>query len=91
MCEVPIRASWGLKLGEAAVMVLFAGTVVMASRWVDQTGGPMGGFDEMATVEEMGLNASSGAAGAANADRCTPPFYAVWMGHEAKWKLHNGC
>ncbi len=91
VCEVPIRASWGLKLGEAAVMVLFAGTVVMASRWVDQTGGPMGGFDEMATVEEMGLNASSGAAGAANADRCTPPFYAVWMGHEAKWKLHNGC
>ena len=51
----------------------------------------MGGFDEMATVEEMGLSASSGAAGAANADRCTPPFYAVWMGHEAKWKQHNGC
>ena len=91
VCEVPVRAGWGLKLGEAAVMVLFAGTVVMASRWVDETGGPMGGFDEMATVEEMGLSASAGAAGSADAERCTPPFYAVWMGHEAKWKQHNGC
>lgn len=91
VCEVPVRAGWGLKLGEAVVMVLFAGTVIMASRWVDQTGGPMGGFDEMATVEEMGLSASAGAAGSADAGRCTPPFYAVWMGHEAQWKLHNGC
>ncbi|MEX1168425.1 MAG: DUF4395 domain-containing protein, partial [Hydrogenophaga sp.] len=49
VCEVPIRASWGLKAGEAVVMVLFAVAVVMASRWVDQTGGSMGGFDEMAT------------------------------------------
>ncbi len=56
VCEVPVRAGWGLKLSEMAVMVLFAGVVVLASRWVDATGGPMGGFDEMATVEEMGLS-----------------------------------
>ena len=74
-----------------AVMALFAGVVLFASRWVDATGGPMGGFDEMATVEEMGLTASSGAAGSADADRCTPPFYAVWIGHEEKWKQHNHC
>ena len=91
VCEVPVRASWGLNLGEVAVMVLFVGSVVMASRWVDQTGGPMGGFDEMATVEEMGLAASSGATGAANAERCTPPAFVRWLGHEAKWKQHNGC
>lgn len=91
VCEVPTRAGWGLKLSEMAVMAVFAGVVLFASRWVDQTGGPMGGFDEMATVEEMGLTASAGATGSADADRCTPPFYAVWMGHEDKWKLHNHC
>jgi hypothetical protein len=91
VCEVPVRAGWGLKLSEMAVMALFAGVVLFASRWVDATGGPMGGFDEMATVEEMGLTASSGAAGSADADRCTPPFYAVWIGHEEKWKQHNHC
>ncbi len=91
VCEVPVRAGWGFKAGEWVVMLLFVGAVVVASRWVDATGGPMGGFDEMATVEEMGLSASSGATGSADAGRCTPPFYAVWLGHEAKWKQHNGC
>lgn len=91
VCEVPVRAGWGLKAGEWVVMLLFVGVVVAASRWVDATGGPMGGFDEMATVEEMGLSASSGATGSADAGRCTPPFFAVWLGHEAKWKQHNGC
>ena len=91
VCEVPVRAGWGFKVGEWVVMLLFVGAVVAASRWVDATGGPMGGFDEMATVEEMGLSASSGATGSADAGRCTPPFYAVWLGHEAKWKQHNGC
>ncbi len=27
----------------------------------------------------------------ADADRCTPPAFAVAMGHEEKWKLHNNC
>ena len=30
-------------------------------------------------------------ASAADADRCTPPAFAVAMGHEEKWKLHNNC
>ena len=28
---------------------------------------------------------------ATDADRCTPPAFAVAMGHEEKWKLHNNC
>jgi hypothetical protein len=24
-------------------------------------------------------------------DRCTPPAFAVAMGHAEKWKLHNNC
>jgi hypothetical protein len=91
VCEVPARAGWGLKLSELGVMVVFAGAVVWASNWVDQTGGPMGGFDEMATVEEMGLSASTGAAGSAQAQRCTPPAFVRWLGHEEIWKQHNGC
>ncbi len=27
----------------------------------------------------------------ADADRCKPPAFAVAMGHEEKWKLHNNC
>lgn len=91
VCEVPVRASRGIGMGQVAVLLLFAGAVAMASNWVDQTGGAMGGFDDMATVEEMGLTASSGSAGSAEAARCTPPFYAVWLGHEEKWKRHNRC
>jgi hypothetical protein len=91
VCEVPVRSGWGIGIGQAAVLLVFAGAVWMASRWVDQTGGAMGGFDEMATVEEMGLTASSGASASAEAERCTPPFYAVWLGHEDKWKQHNQC
>jgi hypothetical protein len=88
VCEVPVRASWGLKPGEWVVMLLFVGVVVAASRWVDATGGPMGGFDDMATVEEMGLSAVSGGS---DDSACEVPFYARWLGHEAKWKLYNGC
>lgn len=28
---------------------------------------------------------------ATDADRCTPPAFAVAMGHEEKWKQHNNC
>jgi hypothetical protein len=45
----------------------------------------------MATVEEMGLSASSGVAGSAEAARCEVPAFARWLGHEAQWKLHNHC
>ncbi|MCM2290340.1 MAG: DUF4395 domain-containing protein [Sulfuritalea sp.] len=31
------------------------------------------------------------AAVAAGDDRCTPPAFAVAMGHAEKWKLHNNC
>jgi hypothetical protein len=93
VCEVPEKSRIGLGLSAAqiAVLVAFAGSMVLASRWVDQTGGALGGFDEMATVEEMGLSASSGVAGSAEAARCEVPAFARWLGHEAQWKLHNHC
>jgi hypothetical protein len=93
VCEVPAqRRGWGIALPQAAVLVLFVGAFVAAKGWVDQTG-PMQGFDEMATLEEMGLKptAGAGAATAEEAKRCEVPAFAKAIGHEAMWKLHNGC
>jgi hypothetical protein len=45
----------------------------------------------MATLEDMGLKPVSGEASAADAERCQVPAFAKAIGHEEKWKLHNGC
>lgn len=91
VCEVPAaRRGWGLALPQAAVLVLFVGAFVAAKGWVEQTG-PMGGFDEMATLEDMGLKPSAGASSPDDSKRCEVPAFARAIGHEALWKQHNGC
>lgn len=91
VCEVPSeKRGWGLPLPQAAVMLAFAGVLVVASGWVDRTGA-LGGFDDMATLEEMGLKPAPGAASAGGAERCKVPAFAKAIGHEAMWKQHNGC
>lgn len=88
VCEVPAqKKGWGIALPQAAVLVLFVGAIALAKGWVDDTG-PLGGFDDMATVEEMGLTAQSGAS---EAERCQVPAFVKLLGHEARWKQHNGC
>ncbi len=62
VCELPAeKRGWGLPLPQAAVLLVFVGVLVAAKAWVDRTG-PVGGFDEMATLEEMGIKPSAGAA-----------------------------
>lgn len=91
VCEVPAqKKGWGIALPQAAVLVLFVGAITAAKGWVDQTG-PLGGFDDMATLEEMGLKPTPGEASAAEAERCQVPAFAKAIGHEAQWKQHNGC
>lgn len=92
VCEVPAqKKGWGLPLPQAAVLVAFVAVLVGAKGWVDRTG-PLGGFDDMATLEEMGLKPTAGsAAPTADAERCQVPAFAKAIGHEAQWKLHNGC
>jgi hypothetical protein len=91
VCEVPARRQgWGVSLPQAAVLALVVGTLTLAKGWVDETG-PLGGFDDMATLEDMGLKPVSGEASAADAERCQVPAFAKAIGHEEKWKLHNGC
>ena len=48
-------------------------------------------FDDMATLEDMGLKPTSGEASAADAERCQVPAFAKAIGHEETWKQHNGC
>lgn len=92
VCEVPAQnKGWGIALPQAAVLVLFVGAIVAAKGWVDRTGAVQGGFDDMATLEEMGLKPVAGAPSAAEAERCQVPAFAKALGHEAQWKLHNGC
>lgn len=93
VCEVPARRpGWGIALPQAAVLVLFVGALTLAKGWVDETG-PLGGFDDMATLEEMGLKPVAGAPTdpKAEAERCQVPAFAKAIGHEATWKQHNGC
>lgn len=92
VCEVPAQQKgWGIALPQAAVLVLFVGAIGVAKGWVDQTGAVQGGFDDMATLEEMGLQPTPGTPSAAEAERCQVPAFAKALGHEAQWKLHNGC
>ncbi|MDG5975405.1 hypothetical protein H010_09106 [Hydrogenophaga taeniospiralis CCUG 15921] len=90
VCEMPAQKGWGVSLPQAAVLVLFVGTLTLAKGWVDATG-PLGGFDDMATLEEMGLKPTPGQASAADAERCQVPAFAKAIGHEETWKRHNGC
>ncbi|MCB2018964.1 MAG: DUF4395 domain-containing protein [Hydrogenophaga sp.] len=91
VCEVPAqKKGWGIALPQAAVLVLFVGVITAAKGWVDETG-PLGGFDDMATLEDMGLKPTAGASSEADSERCQVPAFAKAIGHEAQWKLHNGC
>lgn len=91
VCEVPAqKKGWGLPLPQAAVLLAFVGVFVAAKGWVNATG-PLQGFDDMATLEEMGLKPTPGETSAADAERCQVPAFAKAIGHEAQWKLHNGC
>lgn len=91
VCEMPAqKKGWGIALPQTAVLLLFVGALTLAKGWVDKTG-PLGGFDEMATLEEMGLKPVAGAASPSESDRCQVPAFARALGHEDLWKRHNGC
>lgn len=91
VCEMPAqKKGWGIALPQAAVLVLFVAAFAGAKGWVDDTG-PLQGFDDMATLEEMGLQPTAGAPSDADSERCKVPAFAKAIGHEAMWKQHNGC
>jgi len=91
VCEVPTqKRGWGIALPQAVVLVMFVAAFAGAKGWVDRTA-PLQGFDEMATLEEMGIQPKSGSPSEADSKRCEVPAFAKAIGHEAMWKQHNGC
>ena len=104
VCELPAeRPRQAFAWGKAAVMLGFVGYVVVAGQWVRSTA-PVGlsGFDDMATLEDMGvLGAGRGGAVSqanpaapkdpAEVERCQVPAFAKAIGHEDMWKRHNNC
>lgn len=63
--------------GTAIVIVFLAAIGFVAQRWFPP-------------VENVAVAVPSEAAPAAN-DKCTPPDWAIAMGHKEMWKLHNNC
>lgn len=91
VCEVPAqKKGWGIALPQAVVLLVFVGVFVAAKGWVDRTG-PLNGFDDMATLEDMGVKPIAGSTSAAEAERCQVPAFVKAIGHEARWRQHNGC
>ncbi len=88
VCEVPTAPPTRLGLAKMGALLAFVGYAAWAAQWVQATRPVgLGGFDDMATLEDMGLANGGGA----DTERCTPPVLARWLGHEAQWKRHNRC
>jgi Domain of unknown function (DUF4395) len=80
-CEVFVpHASQKVGAGGTAIVLLFLALVGV----VGQLGFPA--TDTVAAVAPAPVAAAS-----AGDDRCTPPAFAVALGHAEKWKLHNNC
>lgn len=79
---------------QAVVLLGFAVAVLGGARWVSDNAMPTpamwhhapAGISATATDD-----AATGAATAAELARCKVPEFAKAIGHEAMWKLHNGC
>ena len=56
-------------------LLAFVGVAVTAKGWVDDTG-PLQGFDDMATLEDMGLKPAADSVSADEAQRCEVPAFA---------------
>lgn len=102
VCELPAAPPERLGLARMLALLAFVGYAVLAGQWVKSTRPVgLGGFDDMATLEDMGVKgaeqsgsvAAPGATpvSAAEAERCQVPAFAKALGHEAQWKKHNNC
>jgi hypothetical protein len=83
-CEVFVpHASQKVGVGGTAVVALFLALIAVVGQRAFPAPEPVG-------ADAPAAAASSPVAAAAD-DRCTPPAFAVAMGHAEKWKLHNNC
>jgi len=86
VCDVE-KAPQGQRLGvaHASVLALFSALIFGTAPFV--IGAPDGGgFARSMAVAETPTDTPSSAD-----DRCKVPAFAIAIGHEEKWKLHNNC
>lgn len=82
VCEVfAPHASQKVGAGGTAIVTLFLALIVVVGQH---------GFPAAEPVAALAPASPASAADAADG-RCTPPAFAVAMGHAEKWKLHNNC
>lgn len=104
VCDLPAEKGGAPRGAQWAALVLSAVMAVGAARWVEASadvpvrdrGVPDDSWasEEPAAAAPAPGAATSGAtpdAAAREAKRCEVPAFAKAIGHEAKWKLHNGC
>jgi hypothetical protein len=86
-CEVFVpHSSQKVGASGAAIVAAFLATIGLVSSH---------GFPAAAALEAqpamLQMHHGHDAAAVSEAERCKPPAFAVAMGHEEKWKLHNNC
>jgi hypothetical protein len=96
VCQTPAVAVPSLALGQAIVLLVFAGLTVTLAQFVYRAGANPGGSAGASLATPAPDSTLSGAAAGqpkdpAEIERCKVPEFAKAMGHEAKWKLHNNC
>lgn len=86
-CEVFVpHPSQKVGAGATALVVAFVALIGL----ITTRGFPAAeALDERPTMQPM--HHSEGAPVSSEAERCKPPAFAVAMGHEEMWKLHNNC
>lgn len=90
------RVPAATRAAQAAVLLGFAVVVLGSARWVSDNAVPMPAMwhHTPAASSAPATNAATSAAAAtdpAEVARCQVPEFAKAIGHEAMWKLHNGC
>ena len=81
VCEVPtLHASQKVGLGGGAIVVVFLGLIGFTSNHF---------FPPTQAIAAVTPNQATSSK--ATDGKCTPPAWAVAIGHKEKWKLHNNC
>ncbi len=78
VCPIELKRARKVGAGETAILVLFVALVVGLIQHLPERSNRPAAFSETTSA-------------AVSDDRCTPPDWAVKIGHEEMWKLHNNC
>ena len=84
VCEVPtLHTSQKTSFGGAIIVVVFLGTIGFMSNHFFPPAPVTNTVENTSTDNSSTTTETNG--------KCTPPWWAVAIGHKEKWKLHNNC